>query len=192
MVPTCVRASLGGGGQHQEHCARSHGTAQCWCWLSLIRTLAAGTHTQPQSGHIKIIKRIHLSLDGTGTRIPFYIVSDGCLMFCCPVCMCTLHIFCSSVPVSSSPHAILFPPPPPTHQKVERQTFLFPQPRVESGPGLRTNPSIANVIKSIVIHTHAFSLLQPTTMDTCRKVCAKWSHIFLFRPLLGTRLMWEF
>ena len=69
VVPTCVRASLGG--QHQEHCARSHGSAQCWCWLSLIRTLAAGTHTQPQSGHIKIIKRRHLTLNGTGTRISF-------------------------------------------------------------------------------------------------------------------------
>ena len=70
------------------------------------------------------------------------------------------------------------PPPPPTHQKVEKQTFLFPQPRVESGPDLRTNPSIANVIKSIVTHTNTFSLLQPAAMDTCRKACIKWSHIY--------------
>ena len=91
-------------------------------------------------------------------------------------------MYCTySAVLCKCPHLLMpsySPPPPPTHQKVERQTVLFPQPRVESGPGLRTNPSIANVIKSIVNHTNTFSLLQPEAMDTCRKVCVKWSHIY--------------
>ena len=104
-------------------------------------------------------------------------------------CMCTY-----SALLCQCPHLLMpsYSPPPPTHQKVERQTFLFPQPRVESGPGLRTNPSIANVIKSIVIHTNAFSLLQPAAMDTCRKVCVKWSHIYYLptsQYLLNVRVL---
>ena len=145
VVPTCVRSSLGG--QHQEHCARSHGSAQCWCWLSLIRTLAAGTHTQPQSGHIEIIKR-NIILEMSGVLLS---------------CMCTY-----SAVLSQCPHAILFPTTT-TNTPESRKTNIFVPAApsgVESGPGLHTNPSIANVIKSIVIHTHAFSLLQPATMDT--------------------------
>ena len=97
------------------------------------------------------------------------------LLSCMYVYIAHILLFCASVLVSS---CHLVPHHHHQHTRKQKTNILFPQPRVESGPGLRTNPSIANVIKSIVIYTNAFSLLQPAAMDTCRKVCVKWSHIY--------------